>query len=103
MKKTKIVVAPPAHMNYPTASMAPLPRDYKPGMLITSFQGLMMYHGNKFFFRYKLVDWEYIEGLTFGTLILAIKGRSLHLARAISREQQIMDSNIRHARRAEMP
>lgn len=79
------------------------PEGYEPGMTITSLEGLLMYSGNKFFSGYKLVDWSWIEYQTLRSLLLSIKLGTLRLARAKSKEQRLIDANIRKSRRATTP
>jgi glucose-6-phosphate-specific signal transduction histidine kinase len=77
-----------------SSSIAPTP-GWEKGMLVTSLEGLLMYQKNRFFWLDKLVDWEFIQYQTLRSILLAIKIKQLHIARAKSPEAKLIERNKR--------
>ena len=78
-----------------TTSMAPLDKRYEVGLQITSLEGLLLQRGGKFFWNNRLVDWDFIGYQTLNSILLAIKLGFVHVARAKSREQRLIEKNMK--------
>ncbi len=68
---------------------------YTKGILIKSFQGLILYRGRKFFFQDGLLDWSVLETYSLRQIEWMFITNSLRLARPIPPEVQ----RLNHARK----
>lgn len=68
---------------------------YTKGVLITSFEGLMMYRGRKFFRQDQLTKWEELETYSLRQVLWMFHTKTLHVARPIPPEVK----RLNHARK----